>query len=146
MADGNMGGSVNTLAKASSGGISFFKSDVIKPLAVGVGAGGLGVIAGRFFTARMFTQPGTTAGTTVDAPNAKRNRGLVKIAAGLIVASAIRKYSPVAALGVALGMGVDGVADLAEDTVNPYLTRWFRNPTGAGVYGRGGAVHGSVVQ
>lgn len=142
MADGNMGGSVNTLAKASSGGISFFKSDVIKPLAVGVGAGGLGVIAGRFFVARMFKQQD---GTT-DAPNAKRNRGLVKIAAGLVVASAIRKYSPVAALGVVLGMGVDGVADLAEDTVNPYLTRWFRNPTSAGVYGRGGAVHGSVVQ
>lgn len=142
MADGNMGGSVNALAKASTGGISFFKSEVIKPLAVGVGAGGLGVIAGRFFVARMFKN----ADGTTDAPNAKRNRGLVKIAAGVIVASAIRKYSPVAALGIALGMGVDGVADLAEETVNPYLQRWFRNPTSAGVYGQGGRVHGAQVQ
>lgn len=142
MADVNMGGNVNALAKASSGGISFFKSEVVKPLAMGVGAGGLGVIGGRFFTARMFKQ----ADGTTDAPNAKRNRGLVKIAAGLIVASAIRKYSPVAALGVALGLGVDGVADLAEDTVNPYLQRWFRNPTtAAGVYGQGGRVHGAQV-
>ena len=137
-----MGGSVNALAKPSSGGISFFKSEVIKPLAVGVGAGGLGVIAGRFFVARMFKNADGT-----DAANAKRNRGLVKIAAGVIVASAIRKYSPVAALGVALGMGVDGVADLAEGTVNPYLERWFRNPTtAAGVYGQGGRVHGAQVQ
>lgn len=141
MADGNAG-EVNALAKASTGSISFFKSEVVKPLAMGVGGGALGVIGGRFFTATMFKNADGT-----DTPNAKMKRGAVKIAAGLIVASAIRKYSPVAALGVAIGMGVDGLADIAEDKINPYLTRWFRNPerTGGRAYGQGGNVRGAQV-
>lgn len=145
MADGNAA-EVNTLAKAASGSLSFFKADVLKPVAVGAAAGGGAVVLGRYFTRKMFVRKNAD-GTYVmngtnyvnEDDNSDMKRGAVKILMGLAAGSALRKYSPPAALGVVLGLGVDGVADIIGTKMNSTLDRWFQPRTTSGVAMGGGA-------
>lgn len=135
MADSN---SIAPLTQAAQGKLGFFKAGVVKPVAMAAGAGGVGVLLGRFFTRKMFVKkladgsiaPPNSAGQYEDADSSsKYKRGAVKIVAGLLAASAIRKWSAPAALGLAIGMGVDGVTDIVGAKVNEYLDKWFTPST-----------------
>lgn len=147
MADGTGASGLSALTQAASGKLSFFKQGVIMPVVVGSAAGGVGVVLGRYFTRKMFVKKNADGsyqmenGRYVDEDsNSKLKRGGVKIALGLVGASVVRKYSPPAALGLALGLGVDGVADMIETKGFEYLDKWFTTRPAAGVYG--GAVNG----
>lgn len=152
MADSAVSSGLTQLSQAASGKLSFFKQGVIMPVVVGSAAGGGAVVVGRYFTRKLFVKKnadGTyqrdAAGGYVDEDsNSKLKRGAVKIALGLAGASVVRKYSPPAALGIALGLGVDGVADMIQSKGFEYMDKWFTpstssstttTTTGAGVGG-----------
>lgn len=152
MADGGITSTagVNTLAKATGAGGSFFKADTIKPLLVGGAAGGAGVIVARYIVKDMFrTRDAAGAfvsetnadGTLTDAgKSAQMKRAALKVVIGLGGASLLKKYSPPAALGIAIGCVVDAVADLAQTKAFTYMDQWFRR-TAAGLYGSAGATN-----
>ena len=132
---------------------SFFKSETVKPVLMGVAGGGVGVIVIRYVTKDWFRKKnadGTfvneyttdAAGRqvlTADAKNARYMRAAAKVALGLGAAQVLKKYSPVVALGVAIGAGVDAVADLGQVAGFEMMDRWFNPPrTASGMYGGGG--------
>lgn len=148
MADGGMTSTagVNTLAKATGQGGSFFKADTIKPLLVGGAAGGVGVVVARYIVKDMFrTRDAAGAyvsetaadGSLTDAgKSAQMKRAAVKVLIGLGGASVFKKWSPPAALGIAIGCVVDAIADLAQARGFTMMDQWFRRTApAAGIYG-----------
>lgn len=164
MADGSGMASTkdsNAIAKAVTKAGSFFKKETVKPLLVGGLAGGLGVVTLRYLVTRYIKAPFVAGSTTVREAETSTNasgqivlteagkkvrymRAAAKFAGGLAVAQVVKKYSPVAALGVAVGCGVDAVADLTQTAVFERMDKWFTPErttaglSGAGAPGMGG--------
>lgn len=160
MADGGSGMAStrdsNALAKAVTKAGSFFKKETVKPLVIGGVAGGLGVVTMRYLVTRYIKTPLRAGSTTEREPETATNaqgvlalteagkrvrymRAAAKFAGGLVAAQVIKKYSPVAAIGVAMGCGVDAIADLTATAVYERMDRWFTpERTTAGLYGRNG--------
>lgn len=155
MADGTTtSAGANTLARAASQkGMGWFKGDVVKPLAVGGIAGGVTVVVARYAVRNMFRprnadgsiQAETNAnGQLTDAgKRAQLYRAAAKVVVGLVAASLLKKYSPPAALGAALGPVIDAVADITAAKGFEVMDRWFQPQTNrpAGyVYGSAAAM------
>lgn len=130
---------------------SFFKSETVKPVLMGAAGGGLGVVIIRYvvkdwfkkknadgtFVSEYTTDAAGRQVLTPEAKNARYMRAAAKVALGLGAAQVLKKYSPVVALGVALGAGVDAVADLAQTSAFEAMDRWFKPRTASGMYGGG---------
>lgn len=114
------GAGSTALASAAKGSGSFLKGPAVRGLLIGGAAGATAVVAGRYWTRDMFI-----ADDGSEDENARMKRGGVKIVGAVAIASMIRKWSPEAALGVALGGVVDGVADIIEDKGFEMLDNWF---------------------
>lgn len=112
----------NVIRRAMLGEISWFSKEVVKPVAIAGGAGAVAVVSGRFFANKYF--PDTTSDGEAD-DNAKTKRGAAKIVLGLAGAGMLKKMSPAAAAGVGIGLVVDGVCDVIEDTVDDKLHEYF---------------------
>lgn len=122
MAENSMstGAGSTALASAAKGSGSFLKGPAVRGLLIGGAAGATAVVAGRYWTRDMFI-----GDDGAEDENARMKRGGVKIVGAIAVASIVRKWSPEAALGVALGGVVDGVADIIEDKGFEMLDGWF---------------------
>lgn len=113
----------NILRRAMLGEVSWTSKAVIRPVAMAAGAGALGVVTARYFTKQYF--PPTDEETGEADTSHMSKRGAAKIVVGLAGAGMMKKVSPSAALGFAVGLCVDGVCDLIEDSVDDYLDDWF---------------------
>lgn len=111
----------NIIRKAMLGEVPWLSKEVVKPVAIAGAVGAVGVVSGRFFANKYF--PNTDADGAAD-DNAKTMRGAAKIALGLGGAALLKKM-PAAAIGWAVGLTVDGVADIVEDSIDDKLHEYF---------------------
>lgn len=111
----------NVIRRAMLGEIPWLSKEVVKPVAIAGAVGAVGVVSGRFFANKYF--PNTDSDGEAD-DNAKTKRGAAKIALGLGGAALLKKM-PAAAIGWAVGLTVDGVADIVEDSIDDKLHEYF---------------------
>jgi hypothetical protein len=124
--------SADDLAKAADGKISFFSKEAIKPLVVAGATGGIAVVTARYFLKDKFFPEGVTEESGLSAEQKTTRQyyiGGAKVVIGGVGAMALKRVSTAAALGFAVALVCDGVADIATESLTTKLDDWFGDET-----------------
>ena len=135
MADGNgkaivLDDGAKNVVDALKGEKKFTEMEVLKPLAVAGVGGALAVATGRYFVNDFFPEQNDNGQAD---ESFRKKRGAAKIVLGVVAFWALRKTSQPLALGVGVGLMVDGALDFVEEQVTEMLDDlWGDDDAGSG--------------